>query len=112
MPNNPSTNGVSARVAIDHRFSFLDPAQVLDTGTFDLLFGTPQIPDVASVAAGFGWPVDECGPGPGPGGFEAVLDRRLAGGSPSVIRVGLPARDENVAVHHRINAAVVEALEG
>ncbi len=92
-------------------FSFLDPARALDAGSFDTLFGTPQLPDVASVAAGFGWPVDECGPAGGPAGFEDVLDRRLAGRSMSVMRIGLPGRDENVAVHHRINAAVVEAIE-
>ena len=66
--------------------------------------GRPQLPDVASVAAGFGWPVDECGAVAGAAGFEEALDRRLAGGSMSVIRVGLPGRDENVAVHQRINA--------
>ncbi len=92
-------------------FSFLDPAEVLDTDSFDLLFGTPQLPDVASVAAGFGWPVDECGPTTGAAGFEETLDRRLVEGSMSVIRVGLPLRHENVAVHRRINAAVVEAIE-
>ena len=92
-------------------FSFLDPAGVLDTDSFDRLFGTPQLPDVASVAAGFGWPVDECGPAAGAAGFEDTLDRRLIGGSMSVIRVGLPGRHENVAVHRRINAAVVEAIE-
>ena len=91
-------------------FSFLDQAEALDAGSFDLLFGTPQLADVASVAAGFGWPVDECGPAASAIGFEDALDRRLAGGSMSVIRVGLPGRVENVAVHHRINAAVVEAL--
>ena len=92
-------------------FSFLDPAEVLDTDSFDLLFGTPQLPDVASVAVGFGWPVDECGPTTGAAGFEETLDRRLVEGSMSVIRVGLPLRHENVAVHRRINAAVVEAIE-
>jgi hypothetical protein len=29
----------------------------------------------------------------------------------SVIRVRLPGRAENVAVHYRINAAIVEAVE-
>ena len=40
-------------------FSFLDPASALDADAFDALFGTPQTADVAAVAAGFGWPVDE-----------------------------------------------------
>ena len=91
-------------------FSFLDPAEVLDTTSFDLLFGTPQVPDVADVAAGFGWPVDRCGPATGATAFEDALERRLAGESMSVIRVALPERAENVAVHRRINAAVVAAI--
>jgi nicotinamidase-related amidase len=47
MPNNPSTNGVSARVAIDHRFSFLDPANTLmlfvDHQVGTMLFGIRDI---------------------------------------------------------------------
>ena len=91
-------------------FSFLDPATVLDAADFDVLFGTPQMPDIAAVAAGFGWPVDECGPGADPG-FEECLDRRMEAGSMSVIRVRLPDRAENVAVHRRINDAIVEAVD-
>jgi 2-succinyl-5-enolpyruvyl-6-hydroxy-3-cyclohexene-1-carboxylate synthase len=92
-------------------FSFLEPASALDAESFDMLFGTPQTPDVAAVAAGFGWPVDDCGPGFDSTGFEEVLDRRLGSGAMSVIRVRLPGRAENVAVHYRINAAIVEAVE-
>jgi 2-succinyl-5-enolpyruvyl-6-hydroxy-3-cyclohexene-1-carboxylate synthase len=92
-------------------FSFLGPASVLDPVTFDTLFGTPQLPDVAAVAAGFGWPVDEVGPDDGPDRLDQVLDRRLAGGGVSVIRVRLPARPDNVAVHRRINDAIVEAVD-
>jgi 2-succinyl-5-enolpyruvyl-6-hydroxy-3-cyclohexene-1-carboxylate synthase len=91
-------------------FSFLDPASSLDDEVFDVLFGTPQTADVAAVAAGFGWPVDECGDGAGTG-LEECLDRRLAEGSMSVIRVRVPDRAENVAVHRRINDAIVEAVE-
>ncbi len=96
-------------------FSFLDPAASLDGTTFDTLFGTPQGVDVASVAAGFGWPVDDLGvlPGAGSGrdGLEEALDGRLGGGSLSVIRVRVPDRAENVQIHRRINAAIVEAVE-
>jgi 2-succinyl-5-enolpyruvyl-6-hydroxy-3-cyclohexene-1-carboxylate synthase len=91
-------------------FSFLDPATVLDPGSFDLLFGTPQAPDVAAVAAAFGWPVDDVARGEGPE-FEEALDRRLAGGGLSVIRVRLPGRSDNVAIHHRISAAIVAAVD-
>ncbi len=92
-------------------FSFLDQATVLDPVSFETLFATPQTPDIGAVASGFGWPVDDCSTGAGASGFEGLLDRRLGDGSMSVIRVRLPGRDENAAVHHRINAAVVEAVE-
>ncbi len=91
-------------------FSFLEPASALDPATFDQLFGTPQGPDIAAVAAGFGWPVDDVDGGADPVGFEEALDRRLAGGGSSVIRVRLPGRSENVAVHGRLHAAIVEAV--
>ena len=71
-------------------FSFLEPAAVLDAGLFDTLFGTPQGSDVAAVAAGFGWPVDDVGAESGPGGLERALARRMATGSRGVIRVRLP----------------------
>ena len=92
-------------------FSFLDPAAALDAATFDQLFGTPQSPDVAAVAAGFGWPVDDVDGGADPAGLVEALDRRLAGGGSSVIRVRLPCRSENVAVHHLLNAAIVDAID-
>lgn len=93
-------------------FSFLEQASVLDAASFDALFGTPQESDVAAVATGFGWPVDEVAGGPDAPRFEDVLERRLDDGGLSVVRVRLPGRAENVKVHQRINAAVVDALEG
>jgi 2-succinyl-5-enolpyruvyl-6-hydroxy-3-cyclohexene-1-carboxylate synthase len=92
-------------------FSFLPPASALDAATFDELFGTPQTPDPAAVAAGLGWPVDEVGPESPPGTFEGLLDHRVGSGGLSVIRVLLPDRDENVAVHARVNDAVADALD-
>jgi 2-succinyl-5-enolpyruvyl-6-hydroxy-3-cyclohexene-1-carboxylate synthase len=92
-------------------FSFLEQASALDPTTFEELFGTPQGPDVAAVAAGFGWPVDDVDGGDHPVGFEEALDRRLAGDGSSVIRVRLPGRSENVAVHGRLHAAIVEAVD-
>ena len=92
-------------------FSFLDPASVLDPASFDTLFGTPQSPDVAAVAAAFGWPVDDVGKDSHHTEFEEAVERRLADGGLSVIRVQLPERSDNVAIHNRINAAIVEAVE-
>jgi 2-succinyl-5-enolpyruvyl-6-hydroxy-3-cyclohexene-1-carboxylate synthase len=93
-------------------FSFLPPARALDAPSFERLFGTPQTADPASVAAGFGWSVDDLGPDAGADGFDAAFDSRLAKGGMSVIVVRLPGRAENVAVHDRINAAVARALDG
>ncbi len=92
-------------------FSFLPPASVLDAGIFDELFGTPQSADPAAVAAGFGWAVDQVGPGSAAGLFEEMLDDRMGASGLSVICVRLPDRHENVAVHARLNAAIVDALD-
>jgi 2-succinyl-5-enolpyruvyl-6-hydroxy-3-cyclohexene-1-carboxylate synthase len=92
-------------------FSFLDPASTLDRETFDTLFATPQAADPASVAAGFGWPVDDVGPEAGPAGLVEALARRVGRGSRSVIRVQLPSRAANVARHDDVTAAIVEAID-
>jgi 2-succinyl-5-enolpyruvyl-6-hydroxy-3-cyclohexene-1-carboxylate synthase len=92
-------------------FSFLPPAGALDPGTFDTLFGTPQGPDPAAVAAGFGWPVEDVGPESGPDGLEEALERRFSAGGQGVIRVRLPGREANVEHHRRINAAIVRAVD-
>jgi 2-succinyl-5-enolpyruvyl-6-hydroxy-3-cyclohexene-1-carboxylate synthase len=92
-------------------FSFLPPAGALDPEIFDTLFGTPQGVDTAAVATGFGWPVDDVGPGSGPDGLEEALARRVGHGSPAVIRVQLPGRTANVDAHRQINAAIVRAID-
>jgi 2-succinyl-5-enolpyruvyl-6-hydroxy-3-cyclohexene-1-carboxylate synthase len=92
-------------------FSFLDPATALEPAAFEHLFGTPQLPDVAAVAAGFGWPVDDVGIDDGTDAFLSALRGRSGTGGLSVIRVRLPGRPENVAVHRQVNAAIVEAVD-
>jgi 2-succinyl-5-enolpyruvyl-6-hydroxy-3-cyclohexene-1-carboxylate synthase len=89
-------------------FNFLPPATGLDPGTFETLFGTPQAAGVEAVAAGFGWPVEVAGP---ERSLEEALDRALGGGSLGVIRVPLPDRAENVAIHARLNAEVAAAVD-
>jgi 2-succinyl-5-enolpyruvyl-6-hydroxy-3-cyclohexene-1-carboxylate synthase len=92
-------------------FSFLDPASALDAATFETLFATPPDVDIAAVAAGLGWPVEDVGPGSGPFGLEEALDRRVGTVGSSVIRVRLPSRAENVLHHERVNAAIARAVE-
>jgi 2-succinyl-5-enolpyruvyl-6-hydroxy-3-cyclohexene-1-carboxylate synthase len=93
-------------------FSFLPPASALAGPAFETLFGTPQQPDVAEVAAGFGWRVDDLGPDSTAADLDEALGRRVGDGGCSVIRVVLPGRPENVAEHDRINAAMAEAVDG
>ncbi len=93
-------------------FSFLDPATVLDSGTFETLFGTPQATDPAAVAAGFGWSVITVEAGADPTVFDEAVERGLAEGGCSVVCVRLPGRADNVAEHRRVNDAVVAAVGG
>ncbi len=92
-------------------FSFLEVASRLGPAQFDELFATPQSTDVAEVAAGFGWPVDDLGSERRSAGLEETLARHLARPGPSVIRVRLPARADNVVVHRDVDRAVVAAVE-
>ena len=92
-------------------FSFLEPASVVDPVTFETLFGTPQGPDPAAVAAGFGWPVDDVTAASGAGGLDEVLALRVGDGSRGVIRVQLPGRSANVDHHRELNAAIVHAVD-
>jgi 2-succinyl-5-enolpyruvyl-6-hydroxy-3-cyclohexene-1-carboxylate synthase len=92
-------------------FSFLGQAEALETNEFETLFGTPQVPDVADVVAGFGVPVDDIGPGGAGPAFAAALRNRLSTGTLAVIRVRLPGRSENVDIHRHIDRLIVEAVD-
>jgi 2-succinyl-5-enolpyruvyl-6-hydroxy-3-cyclohexene-1-carboxylate synthase len=83
-------------------FSFLPQAGALASSTFEQLFGTPPTSDVAHVARGFGLPVVEVDSLPE---FDAALARATTNGS-SLIRVKVPGRSDNVALHDALNQAV------
>jgi 2-succinyl-5-enolpyruvyl-6-hydroxy-3-cyclohexene-1-carboxylate synthase len=108
-PFSPSLTVVVADNDGGGIFSFLPPASALDAPTFDDLFGTPQAHDVASVAAGFGWPVDEVSD---LDDLEQALHRHMEAGALSVIVVRLPSRHDNLDHHGRINRAIVAAVDG
>ncbi len=114
-------------------FSFLPQGSLLEHAEFELLFGTPQLPDVVAVAAGMGvealdlqadsttaldpgsGPAPASGSGLAPGSGLAGRLRgeiaRLSGaGGISVIRVGLPERSRNVEVHQMLNDAIATAV--
>jgi 2-succinyl-5-enolpyruvyl-6-hydroxy-3-cyclohexene-1-carboxylate synthase len=80
-------------------FSFLPQADALGSDEFELLFGTPPTSDVGAVARGFGLDVHEVT-------TVAELESAFAAG-PSLVRVRLPGRAENVAIHNALNRAVL-----
>jgi 2-succinyl-5-enolpyruvyl-6-hydroxy-3-cyclohexene-1-carboxylate synthase len=86
-------------------FSFLPQAQALAPDVFEPLFATPPTSDLGAVARGFGLAVREVTK-------LSELEPALAEAprAPSVLRVVVPSRSENVAVHDRINQAVRRAL--
>ncbi|HVB91769.1 MAG TPA: 2-succinyl-5-enolpyruvyl-6-hydroxy-3-cyclohexene-1-carboxylic-acid synthase [Acidimicrobiales bacterium] len=84
-------------------FSFLPQAETLPHGTFEQLFGTPPTTDLGNVGRGFGLDVYE---------VDSVdeLERAFHQEAPALIRVRVPGRAENVALHDKINQAVRLAL--
>jgi 2-succinyl-5-enolpyruvyl-6-hydroxy-3-cyclohexene-1-carboxylate synthase len=84
-------------------FSFLPQADAIERETFEQLFGTPPVTDVAAVARGFGMTVRD---------VTALeeLEIALNGSAPAMVRVRVPGRAENVAVHEAVNQAVRRAL--
>ncbi|HXW38935.1 MAG TPA: 2-succinyl-5-enolpyruvyl-6-hydroxy-3-cyclohexene-1-carboxylic-acid synthase, partial [Acidimicrobiales bacterium] len=90
-------------------FNFLPQADSVGPDRFERLFGTPPAVSVSEVGRGFGLPVAEASTLP-------ELDEGLAGfvGAPgcALIRVAVPSREANRALHERVHAAVAEAVEG
>jgi 2-succinyl-5-enolpyruvyl-6-hydroxy-3-cyclohexene-1-carboxylate synthase len=93
-------------------FSFLPQARSLGVDRFEDLFGTPRRVDVAAVAAGFGLGTTEVGPDNGGAALAGALAATVGVPGVHVVRVLLPDRDENVAVHDAVVAAVVAAVDG
>jgi 2-succinyl-5-enolpyruvyl-6-hydroxy-3-cyclohexene-1-carboxylate synthase len=85
-------------------FSFLPQAGSVDPGQFERLFGTPPTSDLGAVARGFGMPVHEVTALP-------ELGPALAAPGPALVRVMVPGRSQNVALHESINEAVRLALK-
>ncbi len=99
----PAGAGSCTVVVLDNRgggiFSFLPQAAALDHDRFEALFGTPPAVDVSAVARGFGVPVTEARTvGDLAAGLAAGRGRSL-----SVVRVAVPDRETNVALHDRLN---------
>ncbi|HEY2215524.1 MAG TPA: 2-succinyl-5-enolpyruvyl-6-hydroxy-3-cyclohexene-1-carboxylic-acid synthase [Acidimicrobiales bacterium] len=86
-------------------FSFLPQATALETAQFEELFGTPPTADISEVARGFGLKVEEIS-----NTQELASALASLGDGPSLLRVKVPNRSENVALHDAINQAVRLAL--
>ncbi|HXZ62425.1 MAG TPA: 2-succinyl-5-enolpyruvyl-6-hydroxy-3-cyclohexene-1-carboxylic-acid synthase [Acidimicrobiales bacterium] len=84
-------------------FSFLPQAGSLEAPRFEQLFGTPPTNDVAAVARGFGLEVREVA-------ALGELAAALEGRAPAVVRVRVPDRRQNVALHQALEEAVRRAL--
>jgi 2-succinyl-5-enolpyruvyl-6-hydroxy-3-cyclohexene-1-carboxylate synthase len=84
-------------------FSFLPQATTVEPERFEQLFGTPPTSDVAAVGRGFGLEVHEVT-------SVAQLEAALDAPPPAMIRVLVPNREQNVALHDAINEAVRLAL--
>ncbi len=84
-------------------FSFLPQASSLDADRFEELFGTPPTSDIGAVARGFGLPARTVT-------ALSELEPALRGSAPAVVRVMVPGRSHNVALHDEINEAVRRAL--
>jgi 2-succinyl-5-enolpyruvyl-6-hydroxy-3-cyclohexene-1-carboxylate synthase len=87
-------------------FSFLPQAATVEPMVFEQLFGTPPTTDIGAVARGFGLPVQEISE-------LSELESALAAPAsvPSLVRVKVPGRPENVALHEAVNQAVRLALQ-
>ncbi len=86
-------------------FSFLPQAKTLPRESFETLFATPPTSDLGAVARGFGLPVQEVT-------ALSELEPALAASPPAaaLVRVRVPSRAANVAVHDEINQTVRRAL--
>jgi 2-succinyl-5-enolpyruvyl-6-hydroxy-3-cyclohexene-1-carboxylate synthase len=88
-------------------FNFLPQAEAVSGSRFEALFGTPQEQAVGDVARGFGLSVLDA---PTEGALAATLGESVGRAALSVVRVPVPGRIDNVAVHVRIEAAVAAAV--
>ncbi len=86
-------------------FSFLPQAGTLPDALFEQLFGTPPTSDLSKVAAGFGLEVHEV---TGTADFDGAMKASLGAArpTPALIRVRVPDRSQNVAIHDAVNQAV------
>ena len=84
-------------------FELLPQATVLGRARFELLFGTPQVPDVVAVSRGFGLRTEDA---ESMADLAGALGRLVGTSGLSLVRARVPQRPANAAVHERVHAAV------
>jgi 2-succinyl-5-enolpyruvyl-6-hydroxy-3-cyclohexene-1-carboxylate synthase len=103
--------GTTALVVVDNGgggiFDFLPQSKAMDRARFELLFGTPQMADVADVARGFGLWVTDAGT---PAEMEEGVRAAVTQGGLSVVRVRVVTRSGNAELHERFHAATGAAV--
>jgi len=89
-------------------FSFLPQATSVEPALFEQLFGTPPTSDIGKVARGFGLAVHEVS---ALSQLESALAAPTSAPTPALVRVKVPGRTQNVALHDALNQAVRLALQ-
>ena len=87
-------------------FSFLAQAELVESGAFEQLFGTPRDHDLVAVAAAFGHSAERVSTSHD---LDRALDAAAQRSGLSVIVVDVPPRADHVAEHRRLHALVAEA---
>jgi 2-succinyl-5-enolpyruvyl-6-hydroxy-3-cyclohexene-1-carboxylate synthase len=98
-------------VVVDNRgggiFSFLPQATILESESFELLFGTPRVHDLEVVAGAFGHAATTVAT---PEALRTAIEKGLSSEGLSVIVAKVPSREENVHVHERLNDHVLSLV--
>jgi 2-succinyl-5-enolpyruvyl-6-hydroxy-3-cyclohexene-1-carboxylate synthase len=88
-------------------FEFLPQAGGIDHALFERVFAAPQAPDVLEAAAGLGARTADVST---PRELVEAVRAGTRSSGVTVVRARVPSRQENVAVHQRVHAAVGDAL--
>ena len=106
-----NAGGSCVLVVVDNRgggiFSFLPQATILESESFELLFGTPRVHDLEVVASAFGHAattvttLEE---------LRTAIEKGLSSEGLSVVVAKVPSRKKNVTLHQEWNDHVVDLV--
>lgn len=92
-------------------FSMLPYGALGGTRRFEQLFGTPMQPGVVGMASAAGLETWDVGTMAELGEVLRYIEEAASASAPALVRVALPSREENAALHQDLNAWIVEAVE-